>query len=48
MIGFIAHIGQLGLSEEDIDEITEHEVYNGLEEIKLSFQYYSGFKKVGY
>ena len=48
LIGLIAHIeATLDYPEEDIDEITELEVYNGLEEIKISFQYYSqDLKKV--
>lgn len=47
LIGFIAHIeATLDYPEEDIDEITELEVYNGLEEIKNKLSILlSGFKK---
>jgi tRNA modification GTPase len=47
LIGFIAHIeATLDYPEEDIDEITELEVYNGLKEIKNKLSILlSGFKK---
>ena len=47
MIGLIAHIeATLDYPEEDIDEITELEVYNGLKEIKNKLSILlSGFKK---